>query len=58
MFYLAGLDISWRTASARRTAAIADTLCEQGRFGQKTGRAVLTIESAALAGCRSGNGGR
>ena len=36
---LAGLDIGWRNRKARgQTAAIADTLCEQGRFGQKTGR--------------------
>ena len=36
---LAGLDISWRNRKARGlTAAIADTLCEEGRFGQKTGR--------------------
>ncbi|MDG4883366.1 3-hydroxyacyl-CoA dehydrogenase NAD-binding domain-containing protein [Mesorhizobium sp. WSM4884] len=36
---LAGLDIGWRNRKARgQAAAIADTLCEQGRFGQKTGR--------------------
>ncbi|RWB53332.1 3-hydroxyacyl-CoA dehydrogenase NAD-binding domain-containing protein [Mesorhizobium sp.] len=36
---LAGLDIGWRNRKARgQTAVIADTLCEQGRFGQKTGR--------------------
>ena len=36
---LAGLDIGWRNRKARGlTAVIADTLCEQGRFGQKTGR--------------------
>ncbi|ANT48960.1 3-hydroxyacyl-CoA dehydrogenase NAD-binding domain-containing protein [Mesorhizobium amorphae] len=35
---LAGLDIGWRNRKARGlTAVIADTLCEQGRFGQKTG---------------------
>ena len=42
---MAGLDIAWRTrqrlAAARdpkeRYVAIADQLCEQGRFGQKTG---------------------
>jgi 3-hydroxyacyl-CoA dehydrogenase len=35
---LAGLDIGWRNRKARgQTAVIADTLCEQGRFGQKTG---------------------
>ncbi len=36
---LAGLDISWRNRRARgETAAIADALCEMGRFGQKTAR--------------------
>ncbi|MER8818913.1 3-hydroxyacyl-CoA dehydrogenase NAD-binding domain-containing protein [Mesorhizobium sp. M0991] len=35
---LAGLDIGWRNRKARgQTAAIADALCEQGHFGQKTG---------------------
>jgi 3-hydroxyacyl-CoA dehydrogenase len=35
---LAGLDIGWRNRKARgQTAVIADTLCEQGHFGQKTG---------------------
>lgn len=42
---LAGLDVSWsrrkRLAATRdpreRYVSIADTLCEQGRFGQKTG---------------------
>ncbi|MBA3446675.1 MAG: enoyl-CoA hydratase/isomerase family protein, partial [Pseudaminobacter sp.] len=38
MYDLAGLDIGWRNRKARgKTAAIADALCEQGRFGQKTG---------------------
>ena len=36
---LAGLDIGWRNRkSLGKTAIIADTLCEQGRFGQKTGK--------------------
>lgn len=36
---LAGLDIGWRNRkSIGKTAAIADALCEMGRFGQKTGR--------------------
>jgi 3-hydroxyacyl-CoA dehydrogenase len=36
---LAGLDISWRNRRALgRKLAIADQLCEQGHFGQKTGR--------------------
>ncbi len=35
---LAGLDIGWRNRRALgKTAAIADALCEAGRFGQKTG---------------------
>jgi 3-hydroxyacyl-CoA dehydrogenase len=39
MWDLAGLDISWRNRKALgKTALIADWLCEQGRFGQKTGR--------------------
>jgi len=36
---LAGLDVGWRNRKAfGRTAIIADPLCEQGRFGQKTGK--------------------
>jgi 3-hydroxyacyl-CoA dehydrogenase len=42
---LAGLDISWRVRKAqgkpqgqRYSGTIADRLCEQGHFGQKTGR--------------------
>jgi len=39
MYDLAGLDIGWRNRKARgQTAVIADRLCEQGRFGQKTGK--------------------
>ena len=42
---LAGLDVSWRKRKAdahlrdptRRYSALADRLCERGRFGQKTG---------------------
>ncbi|WP_027059466.1 3-hydroxyacyl-CoA dehydrogenase NAD-binding domain-containing protein [Mesorhizobium loti] len=48
---LAGLDIGWRNRKARGlTAAIADTLCEQGRFGQKTGRGFYLYEAGARAG--------
>ncbi|MFD1982245.1 3-hydroxyacyl-CoA dehydrogenase NAD-binding domain-containing protein [Mesorhizobium newzealandense] len=44
---LAGLDIGWRNRKARgQTAVIADTLCEQGRFGQKTGRGYYLYEAA------------
>jgi 3-hydroxyacyl-CoA dehydrogenase len=36
---LAGLDIGWRMRKAQGLSApIADLLCEQSRFGQKTGR--------------------
>jgi len=36
---LAGLDISWRMRKAEGISeSIADTLCEAGRFGRKTGR--------------------
>jgi 3-hydroxyacyl-CoA dehydrogenase len=35
---LAGLDVGWRIRKGRgETAAVADRLCELGRFGQKTG---------------------
>lgn len=48
---LAGLDIGWRNRKARgQTAAIADSLCEQGRFGQKTGRGFYLYEAGARAG--------
>lgn len=48
---LAGLDIGWRNRKARGlTAVIADTLCEQGRFGQKTGRGFYLYEAGARAG--------
>jgi 3-hydroxyacyl-CoA dehydrogenase len=47
---LAGLDIGWRNRKARGlTAVIADTLCEQGRFGQKTGRGFYRYEAGARA---------
>jgi 3-hydroxyacyl-CoA dehydrogenase len=39
MYDMAGLDIGWRNRKARgQLAVIADRLCEQGRFGQKTGK--------------------
>ncbi|MDX8446419.1 3-hydroxyacyl-CoA dehydrogenase NAD-binding domain-containing protein [Mesorhizobium captivum] len=45
---LAGLDIGWRNRKARgQTAVIADTLCEEGRFGQKTGRGWYRYESGS-----------
>ncbi|MGB6117563.1 MAG: 3-hydroxyacyl-CoA dehydrogenase NAD-binding domain-containing protein [Mesorhizobium sp.] len=43
MWDLAGLDIGWRTRkSLGKTAAIGDALCEQGRYGQKTGKGYYT----------------
>ncbi|RWF86422.1 MAG: 3-hydroxyacyl-CoA dehydrogenase, partial [Mesorhizobium sp.] len=45
---LAGLDIGWRNRKARgETAMIADTLCEQGHFGQKTGRGFYLYENGS-----------
>lgn len=42
---LAGLDISWRNRKALGTRAeIADTLCEMGHFGQKTGKGFYRYE--------------
>jgi 3-hydroxyacyl-CoA dehydrogenase len=48
MYDLAGLDIGWRNRKARgETALIADALCEQGRFGQKTGKGFYLYESGS-----------
>ncbi|PDQ17680.1 3-hydroxyacyl-CoA dehydrogenase [Mesorhizobium sanjuanii] len=45
---LAGLDIGWRNRKARgQTAVIADTLCEQGHFGQKTGSGFYLYENGS-----------
>ncbi|MER9951531.1 3-hydroxyacyl-CoA dehydrogenase NAD-binding domain-containing protein [Mesorhizobium sp. M0047] len=45
---LAGLDIGWRNRKARGlTAVIADTLCEQGRFGQKTGKGFYLYDNGS-----------
>ncbi|ESX67255.1 3-hydroxyacyl-CoA dehydrogenase NAD-binding domain-containing protein [Mesorhizobium sp. M0142] len=45
---LAGLDIGWRNRKARgQTADIADTLCEQGHFGQKTGSGFYRYENGS-----------
>ncbi|TIP28548.1 MAG: 3-hydroxyacyl-CoA dehydrogenase [Mesorhizobium sp.] len=45
---LAGLDIGWRNRKARgQTAVIADALCEQGHFGQKTGRGFYLYENGS-----------
>jgi len=40
---LAGLDVSWRIRKGRgEKSAVADRLCEMGRFGQKTGAGFYT----------------
>jgi 3-hydroxyacyl-CoA dehydrogenase len=50
MWDLAGLDIGWRNRKSRgQTADIADALCEQGHFGQKTGRGFYLYENGARA---------
>ncbi len=47
---LAGLDVGWRMRKANNlTAAIADRLCEMGRFGQKTGRGFYLYEKGSRA---------
>ncbi|MDN2579422.1 3-hydroxyacyl-CoA dehydrogenase NAD-binding domain-containing protein [Aquibium sp. ELW1220] len=47
---LAGLDIGWRNRkSLGKTAAIADALCEQGRYGQKTGKGFYIYEAGSRA---------
>jgi 3-hydroxyacyl-CoA dehydrogenase len=48
MYDLAGLDIGWRNRKARgQQAVIADRLCEQGRFGQKTGKGFYLYEKGS-----------
>ncbi|KAB1078026.1 3-hydroxyacyl-CoA dehydrogenase NAD-binding domain-containing protein [Methylobacterium soli] len=50
---LAGLDIGWRTRKATGgVAPVADALCAQGRFGQKTGRGFYRYPEGARAGER------
>lgn len=50
---LAGLDIGWRTRKATGgTAPVADALCDQGRFGQKTGRGFYLYPEGARKGVR------
>ncbi|MCY4480578.1 MAG: 3-hydroxyacyl-CoA dehydrogenase NAD-binding domain-containing protein [Rhodospirillales bacterium] len=54
---LAGLDVSWRKRKAdahlrdpsKRYSAVADRLCELGRFGQKTGAGYYRYESGSRA---------
>ncbi len=48
MIDLAGLDIGWRNRKALgKTAVIDDALCEQGRFGQKTGKGFYRYEDGS-----------
>ena len=48
---LAGLDVSWRMRKAQGTRAeIADSLCEAGRFGQKTGKGFYLYEAGSRTG--------
>jgi 3-hydroxyacyl-CoA dehydrogenase len=48
MWDLAGLDIGWRSRKAQgKTAVIGDALCEQGRFGQKTGKGMYLYEDGS-----------
>jgi 3-hydroxyacyl-CoA dehydrogenase len=48
MYDLAGLDIGWRNRkSLGKVAVISDPLCEQGRFGQKTGKGFYLYENGA-----------
>lgn len=48
---LAGLDVSWRMRKAQGVRAeIADALCEQGRFGQKTGKGFYIYQAGARTG--------
>jgi 3-hydroxyacyl-CoA dehydrogenase len=45
---LAGLDVSWRIRKATGLRAeVADTLCEAGRFGQKTGKGFYIYEGGS-----------
>ncbi len=54
---LAGLDVSWRKRKAdahlrdpsKRYSAVADRLCERGRFGQKTGAGYYRYEAGSRA---------
>lgn len=48
MYDLAGLDIGWRNRkSLGKTAIIGDHVCEQGFFGQKTGRGFYIYEQGS-----------
>ena len=48
---LAGIDVGWRSRKERGVRnEIADTLAEQGRFGQKTGKGFYLYEGALARG--------
>ena len=50
---MAGLDIGWRMRKAAgRRSPVLDALCEQGRFGQKTGRGFYLYPDGARTGQR------
>lgn len=50
---LAGNDIGWRTRKSLGTkAAVADALCEAGRFGQKVGKGYYLYPEGARTGQR------
>ncbi len=50
---LAGNDIGWRTRkSLGTTAIVADTICEMGRLGQKTGKGYYLYPEGARSGVR------
>jgi 3-hydroxyacyl-CoA dehydrogenase len=45
---LAGLDVGWRIRQHRGVQApVSDALCEQGRFGQKTGKGYYIYENGS-----------
>jgi 3-hydroxyacyl-CoA dehydrogenase len=47
---LAGLDVGWRIRKGRGvTSAVADRICELGRFGQKTGAGYFRYEKGERA---------
>jgi 3-hydroxyacyl-CoA dehydrogenase len=48
---LAGLDIGWRIRKATGASApVADALCQQGRYGQKTGKGYYLYREGARTG--------
>ncbi|MEW6255782.1 MAG: 3-hydroxyacyl-CoA dehydrogenase NAD-binding domain-containing protein [Pseudomonadota bacterium] len=56
MLDLAGLDIGWRARKVSGVKApVGDALCEQGRFGQKTGRGFYLYPEGARKGERDGD---